>query len=81
MRRLLSRKGPLTCNPRHILATLLYRKAVHNKNYEHVRIPDQQDIERIASNLNKQLQTLLDSAIFSDSMIADQLLQRQRTEV
>ena len=81
MRRLLSRRGPLTCNPRHILATLLYRKAVHNKNYEHVRIPDRQDMERIACNLNKQLQNLLDSVIFSNSMIADQLLQRQRTEV
>ena len=54
-----TRKGPLTCNPRHILPTLLYRKAVHIKNYEHVRIPERQDMERIACNLNKQLQTLL----------------------
>jgi hypothetical protein len=81
MRRLLSRKGPLTCNPRHILTTLLYRKAVKNKNYEHVRIPDPKDMERIACNLNKQLQNVLDRATFTDSMIADQLLQRQRTEV
>ena len=81
MRRLLSRKGPLTCNPRHILSTLLYRKAVENKNYEHVAIPNRQDMERITCNLNKQLQALLDNAFFSDSMIADKLLQRQRTEV
>ena len=81
MRRLLRRKGPLTCNPRHILTTLLYRKAVENKNYEHVSIPTPQDMERIACNLNIQLQTLIDRATFTDSMIADQLLQRQRTEV
>ena len=81
MRRLLSRKGPLTCNPRHILATLLYRKAVKNKNFEHVRIPKPEGMERIACNLNKQLQAVLDRATFTDSMIADQLLQRQRSEV
>ena len=81
MRRLLRRKGPLTCNPEHILYTLLYRKAVKNKNYEHVRIPKRQDMERIACDLNKQLQNLIDEATFSDSMIADELLQRQRIEV
>ena len=52
-----------------------------NKNYEHVRIPDPQDMERIACNLNKQLQNVLEGATFTDSMIADLLLQRQRTEV
>ena len=31
--------------------------------------------------MNKQLQDLLHNAFFSDSMIADKLLQRQRTEV
>ena len=81
MRRLLRRKGPLTCNPRHILYTLLYRKAVKNKNYEHVRIPKPQDMERIACDLNKQLENLIHEATFSDSMIADELLQRQRIEV
>ena len=38
-------------------------------------------MERIACDLNKQLQTVLDRATFSDSMIADQLSQCQRTEV
>ena len=37
-------------------------------------------MERITSNLNKHLQTLLDRATFSD-MVEDCLLQRQRTEV
>ena len=81
MRRLLSGKGPLTCNPRHIQSTLLYRKAVGNKNYEHVDIPKPQDMDRITSNLNKQLQDLLKDAFCSDSMIADRLLQQQRAEV
>ena len=81
MRRLLRRKGPLTCDPRKILATLLYRKGVANENYDQVRIPKPQDMDRIACNLNRQLQNLLDNALFSDSMIADRLLQRQRTEV
>ena len=62
IRRLLSRKGPLTCNPRHILSTLLYRKAVGNKNYEHVAVPNRQDMARIICILNKQLQALLDNA-------------------
>ena len=81
MRRLLSRKGFLICNPQHILSTLLYRKAVQNKNYKHVTIPNRQDMERITFSLNKQLQALLDNAFFSDSMIADRLLQLQRFEV
>ena len=81
MRRLLRRKGPLTCDPRKILATLLYRKEVANKNYDQVRIPKPQDMDRIACNLNRQLQNLLHNALFSDSMIADRLLQRQHTEV
>ena len=55
MRRLLSRKGPLLCDPRNILTTLLYRKAVENKNYEHVSIPKPHEIQRITSNLNKQI--------------------------
>ena len=73
--------GPLTCNPRYILSTLLYRKAVENKDYQHVTIPNPRDIERITSNLNEQVMALLENAFFSDSMIADRLLQRQRTEV
>ena len=81
MRRLLSRKGPLTCDPQKILVSLLYRKGVESENYKNVRIPKPKDMDRIASNLNRQLQTLLDNALFSDSMIADRLLQRQRTEV
>ena len=81
MRRLLPQKGPLTCNPRYILSTLLYRKAVENKDYQHVTIPNPRDIERITSNLNEQVMALLENAFFSDSMIADRLLQRQRTEV
>ena len=81
IRRLLSRKGPLTCNPQHILSTLLYRKAVDNKNFQHVTIPTPEDMERITCNLNKQLQALLHNAFFTDSMIADKLLQRQRAEV
>ena len=40
MRRLLSRKGPHTCNPQHILSTFLYHKAVEIKNFEHVAIPN-----------------------------------------
>eukprot|EP00495_Collosphaeridae_sp_1-RS-2012_P000181 TRINITY_DN10046_c0_g1_i1.p1 TRINITY_DN10046_c0_g1~~TRINITY_DN10046_c0_g1_i1.p1 ORF type:complete len:84 (+),score=4.95 TRINITY_DN10046_c0_g1_i1:58-309(+) len=71
MRHLLSRKGPLLCDPRNILTTLLFRKAVENKNYEQVGIPKPREIERITSNLNKQIQTLLDGATFTDSMIAD----------
>ena len=65
MRRLLSWKEPLTSNPQHILANLLNRKAVEYRNYEHVRIPDPKDIEWIASNLSKQLQTLLDNSLFA----------------
>ena len=38
-------------------------------------------MERITCNLNKQLQALLHNAFFTDSMMADKLLQRQRTEV
>ena len=81
MRRLLQRKGPLTCDPRKILVTLLYRKGVENKNYENVKIPTPQEMDRISCSLNKQLQTLLYTAFFSDSMIADRLLKNQRSEV
>ena len=38
-------------------------------------------MERITCNLNDQLRALLQNAFFSDSMIADRLLQRQRAEV
>ena len=60
---------------------MLYRKAVDNKNYQHVTIPSPEDMERITCNLKKQLQALLHNAFFTDSMIADKLLQRQRAEV
>ena len=81
MRRLLQRKGPLTCDPRKILTTLLYRKGVENENYENIKIPTPQEMDRISSSLNGQMQTLLKNAFFSDSMIADRLIQNQRTEV
>ena len=81
MRRLLQRKGPLTCDPRKILATLLYRKGVENENYENIKIPTPQEMDRISSSLNGQMQNLLKNAFFSDSMIADRLIQNQRTEV
>ena len=38
-------------------------------------------MERITCNLNKHLQALLHNTCFTDSMIADRLLQRQRAEV
>ena len=81
MRRLLRRKGPLTCDPRKIFVTLLYRKGVENEIYRNIKIPTPDEIDRISSSINAQLQTLLDNAFFSDSMIADRLLQHQRTEV
>ena len=39
MKQLLRNKGPLKCNPRKVLITLLHRKAVENKNYSSVSIP------------------------------------------
>ena len=63
------------------MSTLLHRKAVDNKNYQHVTIPTPEDMERITCNLNDQLRALLQNDFFCDSTIADRLLQRQRAEV
>ena len=59
MKRLLRGKGPLACDPRKVLITLLYRKGVGNENYKNVRIPNRDEIERKTSILNSQIKAVL----------------------
>ena len=71
-------RGPLTCDPRKVLVTLQYRKAVENKNYKDIKIPSVNEMEEIAGVLNKQIRQILDTAIESDSLIAERLSTNQR---
>ena len=58
-----------------------YRKGVENKNYKDVKIPSNNELEEVAGMLNKQISQILDTAIESDSLIAERLSTNQRWEV
>ena len=63
------------------MITLQYRKGVDNKNYEDIKIPSANQVEKTVGMLNQQIRHILDTAIESDSLIAERLATNQRYEV
>ena len=50
-------------------------------NFEDIKIPSNTDLEEIAGMLNAQIREMLDTAVESDSLIAERLSTNQRWEV
>ena len=80
-KQLVRRGGPLRCDPHKVMITLQYRKGVDNKNYEDIKIPSANQVEKTVGMLNQQIRHILDTAIESDSLIAERLATNQRYEV
>ena len=50
------------------MITLQYRKGVDNKNYEDIKIPSANQVEKTVGMLNQQIRHILDTAIESDRL-------------